>query len=120
MTLKTTIAGHVSSVFLNEDHFAESIAQYPAGDMGDPQTISGVLEIEPTLQENDDGRGQLTRGKLLLLDSVTVDDDDQYVIDGVTWHAETIGEKQDGARIVGVLTYDSTFRTSSGRTRSGR
>ena len=42
MTLKNLIEGHVTSVYLNQDHFAEPVSYRP--EIGSPRTINAVVD----------------------------------------------------------------------------
>lgn len=93
-------AENYSSVFLNPDHYAEKITQYPLGVAAN--AVAGVVAIVHKQDEGetpiDDERGSVVirwcTVSLPATLSVTIDERsqqrDQFLIDGELWHAEKI------------------------------
>lgn len=95
MTFKSLINSHASSVYLNLDHFAEEVTQYPGGS-GASVTVTALVDRpDPSVREQ---RGQETRNNPMLHvnTSVSVSKSDRWEIDGVIYETIKVGLADKG------------------------
>jgi hypothetical protein len=107
MSLNNLIREHVASVFLNTDHFAETVIRYPLGERDRHEEVTGIVTWSPTVVTDTRGRGYTRRCELFLNDSVTVAASDAFKIGQRRCEVEAIDEAQDGARVVHLVHYES-------------
>ena len=111
MSLKTLIEEHVTSVFLNTDHFAEQIVRYTGGIEAQASTITGIVTWkDDERSDSDRGRATVRRGEVMFSSGITVDMSDALKIGGVRCEIETVGPVQDGAFIVGIIRREAQTR----------
>lgn len=88
-----------SSIWLNTDHFAQTITQYPLGNRSSPAMVTAIVHKahEGETPVDDESGSQVVRYLLLSLPTtVTVttaeraQQRDEFLIDGELWHAEKI------------------------------
>ena len=96
MSLQTLISEHVSSVFLNTDHFAESIKRYIGDSKTSVQTLTGIVNFEKPQQNYDRGTETHIRGEVIFSEDVTVTTSDTLLIGGFEYAVENVNPASDG------------------------
>ncbi len=106
------MASHVSGVFLNTEHFAETFAHTNPTVDGDPDDITGVLDEDPSSPplHGDAGDRTVRTGTLFIPDTVTVSVVEQrqsrFVRGDETWYATSVsiaGDLQEVRVKLGTL-----------------
>jgi len=96
VSLQTLISEHVSSVFLNTDHFAESIKRYIGDSKTSVQTLTGIVNFEKPQQNYDRGTETHIRGEVIFSEDVTVTTSDTLLIGGFEYAVENVNPASDG------------------------
>lgn len=110
MTLKTLIENQVGSVFLDTDHFAETVTRLPRGGTENPKSVTAIfMEGEP---DRDTSRGMevVRKGELWVDDAVTVDVEDQWRINSELWQTLTVQGVAGGMRMLELQRNDIETR----------
>ena len=107
MTNFNTIAAGDFGFMLSE--FGEERTRTPAS--GDPETVVGIWEPEPPELDEATGGRIVLKGKLSIDAAQTVQDDDQWTIDGANWQTEMIGSEDNGLLVI-HLRRDRRQRTN--------
>lgn len=110
MTLKSLIESHATSVFLNTDHFAESVTHRPLGVTANDATVTAIVEWDEPSVETSHGREVRQSGKLSVADSVSCSVKDHWVVDSVTYQATSVRPAQGGLQIVTIQAHDIEAR----------
>lgn len=119
MSLKNLIGSHANRVFLNPDHFAETVIRHLLGDTsGDrDQELPAIIDLPLSegLQNMQAVQGGqiLHRGTLTISEEVPVSLRDTWTARGELWSTITIGTADQGLRLIGVQMVKK--ETSSGR-----
>lgn len=114
MSLKQLISDHVTSVFLNDEHFAVTATHYPLGDTDSGASVVGVPEWEDPAESRQGGKDTKQRGKFHVSSSVSVTRRDQWLIESVLYQTAAISPVQGGMIAVEIVRTDPEFR-SEGR-----
>lgn len=111
MTLKALIQSDVTEVFMNTSDFAEQVIRWKCGDSGNRQAVTAVVIFEDVDFKRDSrGRGYHTRGKVLVDDSVTINNGDAVQVRGERYDVLSVDVVDNGLREVTVVRYDSEAR----------
>jgi hypothetical protein len=105
MTLKTTIAGHVSTVFLDTTHFAVTVQRYVGGVKGSVENVSALVTWDPTQTAYERDRATRRASSMMLASSQAVTTSDSFKIGNDLVQVEAVGPIQDGAVIVTLKQY---------------
>ena len=105
MTLKTTIAGHVSSVFLNSNHFAETVLRYVGGIKGRMEQVTALLDWDSTNTAYERDRATRRVSSLMVISTQAVTVKDVFKVNGDIISVASVGPVQDGAIIVQLNQY---------------
>ncbi len=105
MPLSTLINEHVTSVFMNTEHFATSVFRYVDGDDGRMVAITGIVTIQPAEQDDMRGRGYVHRGEILLQEDVKITATDAIKYDGNRYEVVTVGDAEHGMRTIQIQRY---------------
>lgn len=115
MTLKDLMASDMTDVILNDDEHAISVTQWPQGVEGSAVSpITAVFNAIETRRELTRGVEYVFRATLTLLASVTVNPQDVWVIDEVTYQTLKIGDAEEGGRIIEIQRNDKDHTSGSG------
>lgn len=100
MRLNDLIHSQASTVFLNTEHFAETVTHRPLGDDAfDAAVVANVVWEEPA-ENADGGQGQKLRGRLDVPSCLALDVRDQWLIEGRLYQTRLVGEAQGGLQAV--------------------
>lgn len=119
MTLRSQILADVSTVFLNQEDFAESVTRYPGGQSPSASVVA-IWEPEDYFTNTgpavDHSIGQKIprRGRLFVSASQTATQSDTWEIAGELWQTEKLGTAADGLRIVYLRRDDLIRREQAG------
>lgn len=102
MSLSQLIDEHVSAVFLNTNHFAESIKLLKGGDAGRISSVTGIVTWYQTTPELQNGQATHRRGEVLFSSSVNITTDDALKIGDERANVETVGPDENGMIKVGI------------------
>lgn len=105
MTLKTTIAGHVSTVFLDTTHFAETVKRYVGGVKGTVENVTALIAWDATQTAYSRDRATSRASSLMVASAQVVSVDDSFKVGADLIQVETVGPIQDGAKIVTLKQY---------------
>jgi hypothetical protein len=101
--LNTLISEHMSSVFLNTDHFAETMTRYAGGVEAQSSTITGMVTWEKVAQDDTRGRATMVRGEVIVSADTEISISDALVINDAVYSIDGVSPAQDGAMLVSVL-----------------
>ncbi len=96
MSLRTLISEHVSSVFLNAEHFAQSIRRYIGDSKTSVQNLTGIVDFQKPQQNYDRGTETHVRGEVIFAEGVEVTTSDTLLIDGFEYAVENVNPATDG------------------------
>lgn len=99
MTLKALIESHVSTVFLNTDHFADGqIIRYIGGDVGQIKYFTGQVTWGPAVFDSTGGRATVQTGEVWFSASVEMNKGDALNIEGNRVEVTGVDAPQYGAK----------------------
>lgn len=100
MSLKTDIAAHATSVFLNTDHFAETAVRYIGGDEGDAENVTGLWkESDPEINA-ERGYDYHYKGEFHFAGTQTMTIYDALLVRSVRFEVERVSEvSSDGLKV---------------------
>lgn len=108
MSLRDLMQSHAATVFLNTEHFGESV-KHIAG--GLEATVTAIVTIEPPERQQQDGDARVFRPKILVLESVLVRPGDTWRINGIEYQTEKIQPVTgDGLRTIELTRQDVLMR----------
>lgn len=105
MTLKATIKAHVSSVFMNTDHFAESCPRYIAGDPGNIKLITGVPGDDRPATSDMVGHGYTHMRTFEFAETSVLEEKDSVIVGGIRYEVVHITDPDLGARTATLGRY---------------
>jgi hypothetical protein len=107
MSLNQLIREHVTTVFLNTAHFAETVIRYAGGAVDRQTEITAIVTWMPSDVSESRGKGYLRKCEMLVSDSVTITPADAFKIGDTRCEVTSIDNKQDGSRVVHLQQYES-------------
>lgn len=107
MSLNQLISEHVTTVFLNTSHFAETVIRYAEGAVDRRTEITAIVTWMPSDVSETRGKGYLQKGEMLVSDSVTITPADAFKIGDLRCEVTSIDEPQYGSKIVHIQAYKS-------------
>jgi hypothetical protein len=115
MTLKSLINTHAEAVFLNNDHFAETVTHRPQGNSANDAPVAAVFEEkEPRPTDNENSHWIERVAMLTVSASLTLKTSDQWIIGegSVEWQTMSISTEELGLITVMIQRRDNvrTFR----------
>jgi len=105
VTLKSTIEAHVSTVFLNTDHFAYSCPRYIAGDPGNIRLIIGVPGDDRPSTSDMFGRGYTHMRTFDFAATATLEEKDSVVVGELRYEVAHITDPDLGMRTATLGRY---------------
>lgn len=105
MTLKATIEAHVSSVFMNTDHFALSCPRYVAGDPGNIKLITGVPGDDRPATSDMFGRGYTHMRTFDFAKTSVLEEKDSVVVGELRYEVVHITDPDLGMRTATLGRY---------------
>lgn len=110
MSLSQLIDEHVSTVFLNTDHFAETFLRYRAN--ASTISVTGILTVQQPQVNDDRGRGFSHSASLWFKSTTDIEPHDRLKGD-VNWQVSTVTEAEHGARTATLVRYEPEVRGKS-------
>lgn len=107
MSLNQLISEHVTTVFLNTSHFAETVIRYAGGAVDRRTEITAIVTWMPSDVSEMRGKGYVRKCEMLVDDSVTITPADAFKIGSVRCEVTAIDNAQNGARVVHLQQYES-------------
>jgi hypothetical protein len=105
MSLNQLISEHVTTVFLNTDHFAETVTFHcPSG----PVEVTGIIEIDPPIRDDNGVTPTQYTGQIHIasIDVAKLSRDKVYPLkvtaQGYDWHVTDSGHDVHGMQIFGI------------------
>lgn len=98
MSLNQLINEHVSSVFMNTDHFAESCKRYVGGDPGNVKLITGVPGDDRAATDDMAGRGYTHVRTFDFAEASVLEEKDSLVIGSIRYEVVHITDPDLGMR----------------------
>lgn len=110
MTLAAVMQSDVSSVFMQTGEFAESVIRYVKGDSEHRQSFTAVVDLMQPEFSEERGRGYITRGTVIVDDSVTVSAGDAFDIRGDRYEVVSVKPAAYGIVEASVTRYETEAR----------
>ncbi len=114
MTLKSLIESQATSLFLNENHFAQQVTRHINGDSESEETVTAIVVHKPHNREMAEVDRVLYEATLTVAEDQSATKDDHWVVEGNTWVVDSIGEPEGGLKDVSI---NRAGRISTERTR---
>lgn len=96
---------HVSTVFMNTDHFAETCQRLVSGDEGDIKTIVGIPGDDMAVEDDARGRGHTHRRAFEFSEASTLLPTDAIKISGTRYEIDSITDPLHGMRTANLVRY---------------
>lgn len=96
---------HVSTVFMNTDHFAETCQRLVGGDEGDVRSITGIPGDDMAIEDDSRGRGYTHRRTFDFAESSTLLPTDAIKISGIRYEIDSITDPVHGIRTANLVRY---------------
>jgi hypothetical protein len=110
MPLSQLIEEHVTSVFMNTEHFASTVLRYIDGDSSNIAQIVAVVNVTNSTFEDQRGRGYAHRAEMFLASSITLNPSDAIKYGDNRYEIEAIGDEEHGMRVVKLIRYQPETR----------
>ena len=110
MALKDIIATHVSTVFLNTEHFADTVRRYRNGDLKDGIDFVAVVSVSDANISEHLGRGTTVRASMVCAEAADVRATDKVRHNGIDYEVETVSNAEHGMKTVTMQQYSGEFR----------
>ncbi len=114
-----TLFEEVALPALFEQH-GQSVTHIPKGVVTNSATVTAVFVPDEPFTDNDRGEGIIYRGELYVDDSLTLDEEDLWTINGNKWKTEENGEAEGGMVVVNIVRRKPIFTTTPDRVATGR
>lgn len=112
-TLADDLQSDVDNVFLQPDHFAETVTRYPLGVAENAVAVTADFQEQEPVRDTQRGEDNVRRGRLSISSDVDAHPNDTWLINSLHWDTLTVGPNQHGMQTVEVQ------RTEALRTRRG-
>lgn len=119
MSLKTDIEGDVTSVFLDTEHFAESVTHWPLSVEGNAAAVDAIVFRDEPTRESEKGEQSQERISLFVDDSVTIDRTDVWFVDSVRYETTKVERAEGGGKYAYAVKRKRIRTTADHRVRTG-
>ena len=110
MPLNQLIEEHVSSVFLNTEHFADTIIRYIGGDAGNTSSFTGIITMDGTQIDDGRGRGFDHMASLVIGSATRMEVGDALKHGDERYEVKTVGEIEHGMRTCLLVRYQPQMK----------
>lgn len=116
-TLMQDAAADVDGLFLDDENgFAQTIMQYPGGNAGNPQTVTALVVISKRSVDRSRGKGRETQPHLYVDLSVTLTNNDVWVIGSQNYMTDATDDPFAGMVKVYLSQYAGEFDSAPTKT----
>ena len=110
MSLNQLIDEHVTTVFLNTDHFAETMRRYICGDSDNVTNFVGIVTVDGTNINDARGRGFDHAATLVLSSDIQMNVGDAILHGEDRYEVKTVGAAEHGMRTCQLNRYQPEVR----------